>query len=129
MASYLRTVAGSPSSNANSDSPANDLGKRLVKWGLIIGVPTAVCVAAYLVYRQQQEQAKKSASRRPPSAKSLNAAAAAATSTGKSSGDAISAPETRVKTRLALAIDLKNDGNTLYRDQKFHEAIEAYTSQ
>ena len=126
MASYLRTVAGSSSSNANSDNPANDLGKRLVKWGLIIGVPTAVCVAAYLVYRQQQEQAKKSASRRPTSAKSLNAAAP---STVKSSGDAISTPETRVKTRLALAIDLKNDGNKLYRDQKFQEAIEAYTSQ
>jgi MFS superfamily sulfate permease-like transporter len=62
MASYLRTVAGSSSSNTSS----NDLGKRIAKWALIIGVPTAVCVAAYLVYRHQQEQAKKSATRRSP---------------------------------------------------------------
>lgn len=62
MASYLRSVAGSSSSSGNS----NDLGKRIAKWALIIGVPTAVCVAAYLVYRQQQEQAKKSAARRTP---------------------------------------------------------------
>jgi hypothetical protein len=59
MASYLRKIAGSSSSDANS----NDLGKRLAKWALIIGVPTAVCVAAYLVYRHQQQEAKKSLSR------------------------------------------------------------------
>lgn len=66
MASYLRTVAKSSSSNVNSSSPTTSLGKRLAKWALIIGVPTAVCVAAYLVYRQQQEQAKRSAARRSP---------------------------------------------------------------
>jgi len=27
-----------------------------------------------------------------------------------------------------LAIELKNEGNTRYREQKFSEAIEAYTS-
>jgi hypothetical protein len=54
---YLRTVTKSSPSSANSNSPINDFGKCLA---LIIGVPTAVCVAAYLVYRQQQEQAKKS---------------------------------------------------------------------
>lgn len=72
MASYLRTVAGGSSSNINSNSPTNDLGKRLAKWALIIGVPTAVCVAAYLVYRHQQEQAKKSATRRPSLPTPLN---------------------------------------------------------
>lgn len=66
MASYLRSIAKGSSSSGDSSNPANSLGKRLVKWGLIIGVPTAVCVAAYLVYRQQQEQAKKLASRRSP---------------------------------------------------------------
>lgn len=64
MASYLRTVATSSSSNINSTSPTNDLGKRIAKWALIIGVPTAVCVAAYLVYRHQQDQEKKSATTR-----------------------------------------------------------------
>jgi hypothetical protein len=64
MASYLRTVTGSSSSSGNSNSPTNDLGKRLAKWALIIGVPTAVCVAAYLIYRQQQEQSKRSTTRR-----------------------------------------------------------------
>ena len=62
MASYLRTIAANSSLNTGS----NDLGKRIAKWALIIGVPTAVCVAAYLVYRHQQEQAKKSAARRSP---------------------------------------------------------------
>jgi hypothetical protein len=64
MASILRAVSGSSSSSATSTSPANDLGKRLGKWALVIGLPTAVCVAAYLVYRQQQEQSKKLATRR-----------------------------------------------------------------
>ena len=77
MASYLRAVAGSSSSPTNS----NDLGKRIAKWALIIGVPTAVCVAAYLVYRQQQEQAKKSAARRPPIPGSVTAASGDATTT------------------------------------------------
>ena len=67
MSSILRAVTGSSSSNTiSSTSPANDLGKRLAKWVLVIGVPTAVCVAGYLVYRQQQEQAKKSVTRRSP---------------------------------------------------------------
>ena len=60
MTSILRAVA------TDSTSPVNEIGKRLTKWALVIGVPTAVCVAAYLVYRQQQDLAKKSASRRPP---------------------------------------------------------------
>ncbi len=85
MASYLRTLTGSSSSSANSNSPTNDFGKRLAKWALIIGVPTAVCVAAYLVYRQQQDQAKKSATRRPslptPLTKPSGNAAATTTTT------------------------------------------------
>jgi hypothetical protein len=72
MASYLRTITGSSSSDVNSNSPTNDLGKRIAKWALIIGVPTAVCVAAYLVYRQQQEQTKKSAPKRPSLPTPLN---------------------------------------------------------
>ena len=28
-----------------------------------------------------------------------------------------------------MAIELKNEGNIKYREQKFHEAIEAYTSK
>lgn len=65
MASYLRAVTrGSSSSESDSNIGTNELGKRLAKWALIIGVPTAVCVAAYLVYRQQ-EKAKKNLARRP----------------------------------------------------------------
>lgn len=56
MASYLRKVTETSSTTGNSNNPANDLGKRIAKWALIIGVPTAVCVAAYLVYRQKQKQ-------------------------------------------------------------------------
>jgi hypothetical protein len=97
MASYLRTVAGSSSSSANSESPTNELGKRLAKWALIIGVPTAVCVAAYLVYRQQQEQAKKSTARRPPLPTPLTSITSTTTlPTGKASGDTKSAGDTRV---------------------------------
>ncbi|CAF2104663.1 unnamed protein product [Rotaria magnacalcarata] len=117
MASYLRTVAKSSSSSTSADGPANSLGKRLVKWGLIIGVPTAVCVAAYLVYRQQQEQAKKSAARRSP----------LPTPMASVNEDTASGLENRTKSRLTVAIELKNEGNLKYRDQKFHEAIEAYT--
>ena len=60
MASYLRTLTANSSSNTNS----NDLGKRIAKWALIIGVPTAVCVAAYLVYRHRQDQDKRTVNRR-----------------------------------------------------------------
>lgn len=99
MASYLRTVAGGPTSGANSNNPTNDIGKRLAKWALIIGVPTAVCVAAYLVYRQQQEQAKKSAARRAPLPTPLNGAASttATTASGRAGGDAATSADNRVK--------------------------------
>ncbi|CAF2975576.1 unnamed protein product [Rotaria sp. Silwood2] len=117
MASYLRTVTGGSSSNTNSTIPTNTLGKRLVKWGLIIGVPTAVCVAAYLVYRQQQEQAKKSATRRSPLPTPLT----------KVNEDSTTTSENRLKNRLTVAMDLKNEGNLKYREQKYNEAIEAYT--
>ncbi|CAF0887963.1 unnamed protein product [Rotaria sp. Silwood1] len=117
MASYLRTVTGSSSSNTNATIPTNTLGKRLAKWALIIGVPTAVCVAAYLVYRQQQEQAKKSATRRSPLPTPLT----------KVNEDTTTTSENRLKNRLTLAIELKNEGNLKYREQKYHEAIEAYT--
>ncbi len=93
MASYLRTVIGSSSSNGNS----NDLGKRLAKWALIIGVPTAVCVAAYLVYRHQQEQAKKSATRRPPLPTPLT----------KPSGDTTTTMDTRPKVIIAFDISFQ----------------------
>jgi hypothetical protein len=33
------------------------------------------------------------------------------------------------QSRLALAIELKNEGNIKYREQKFTDAIEAYTSK
>lgn len=87
MASYLRSVSGSSSSTTSSNSPTTGLGKRLAKWALIIGVPTAVCVAAYLVYRQQQEQAKKSATRRPP----------LSTTTTQVNEDTVTTPENRLK--------------------------------
>ncbi|UJR21224.1 hypothetical protein I4U23_024320 [Adineta vaga] len=115
MASYLRTVAASSSSTTNSNNPANDLGKRIAKWALIIGVPTAVCVAAYLVYRQQQKQDKTSTTRRSPLPTPLS----------KAAGDATL--DNRPKNRLALAIDLKNEGNVKYREQKFNDAIDFYT--
>ena len=96
MASILRAVAGSSSSDMNSTNPANDIGKRLAKWALVIGVPTAVCVAAYLVYRQQQDQAKKSATRRS----SLPTPLSSITSTTKAGGDAVSASENRPKVGI-----------------------------
>ncbi|CAF2814599.1 unnamed protein product [Rotaria sp. Silwood2] len=129
MASILRAVSGSSSSSVNKSIPTNDLGKRLAKWALVIGVPTAVCVAAYLVYRQQQDQAKKSATRRsslPTSLTNLTETTTTSSST-KAGGDAISTSENRTKNRLAVAIELKNEGNTKYREHKFDEAIEAYT--
>ena len=102
MASYLRTVAGSSSSNANSNSPTNDLGKRLAKWTLVIVVPTAVCVAAYLVYRQQQDQAKKSATRRLPIPTPLTSITGTtiASSATKAGGDASSTADSRPKVRV-----------------------------
>ncbi len=102
MASILRAVATSSSSSTDSTSPVNDIGKRLAKWALVIGVPTAVCVAAYLVYRQQQDQAKKSATR----CSSLSTPLTSITSTTitssvtKAGGDAVSASENRVKVRI-----------------------------
>jgi hypothetical protein len=33
------------------------------------------------------------------------------------------------QSRLAIAIELKNEGNIKYREQKFHDALEAYTSK
>ena len=33
------------------------------------------------------------------------------------------------QTPLTLAIELKNEGNIKYREQKFDEATEAYTSK
>jgi len=112
MSAFLRTIATNSSSNGNT----NDLGKRIAKWALIIGVPTAVCVAAYLVYRQQQEQAKRSAGSRSPLPTPLT----------KTTSDSTTV-DSRPKNRLTLAIELKNEGNTRYREQKFSEAIEAYT--
>ncbi len=88
MASYLRTVVASSSSNTSS----NDLGKRIAKWALIIGVPTAVCVAAYLVYRHQQEQAKKSATRRSPLPTPL----------AKSNGDTTTTTDQRPKVIIMI---------------------------
>ena len=97
MASYLRTLTGSSSSNVDSNTPANDLGKRIAKWALIIGVPTAVCVAAYLVYRQQQEQAKKSAPKRPSLPTPLN----------KTNGDTTTTTDHRPKVIIKLDFQLK----------------------
>ncbi len=102
MASILRAVASSSSSSTDSTSPVNDIGKSLAKWALVIGVPTTVCVAAYLVYRQQQDQAKKSATRRS----SLPTPLASITSTTitssvtKAGGDAASTSENQVKVKL-----------------------------
>ncbi|CAF1231209.1 unnamed protein product [Adineta steineri] len=117
MASYLRTVAGSSPSSVNSNSPTNDLGKRIAKWALIIGVPTAVCVAAYLVYRQQQDQAKKTANRQ----------SSLPTPLSNTSGNTTNTLENRPKDRLTLAMELKNEGNIKYREHKFDEAIDYYT--
>lgn len=102
MASILRAVAGSSSSDMNSTNPANDIGKRLAKWALVIGVPTAVCVAAYLVYRQQQDQAKKSATRRSPLPTPLSSITSTTipSSTTKAGGDAVSTSENRSKVGI-----------------------------
>jgi hypothetical protein len=99
MASILRAVTSSSSSGIDSTNPANDIGKRLAKWTLVIGVPTAVCVAAYLVYRQQQDQAKKSATRRLPIPTPLTSITGTtiASSATKAGGDAISTSDNRPK--------------------------------
>ncbi|CAF1273016.1 unnamed protein product [Adineta ricciae] len=129
MASILRAVASSSSSSIDSTNPTNDIGKRLAKWALVIGVPTAVCVAAYLVYRQQQDLAKKSATRRSPlptPLTSITGTTIQPTPT-KAAGDTLSSPNNQTKNRLTLAIELKNEGNIKYRENKFNEAIDAYT--
>ncbi|UJR28259.1 hypothetical protein I4U23_009509 [Adineta vaga] len=129
MASILRVVANSSTSGFDSANPVNDIGKRLAKWALVIGVPTAVCVSAYLVYRQQQDLAKKSATRRSPlptPLTSITGTTILPTST-KANGDTLSLSNNRTKSRLTLAIELKNEGNIKYRENKFNEAIEAYS--
>ena len=106
MASILRAVASSSSSNIDSTNPANDISKRLAKWALVIGVPTAVCVAAYLVYRQQQDLAKKSAARRSPlptSLTSITGTTIQPTST-KSAGDTLSSSNNQTKVTIQLAL-------------------------
>lgn len=122
MAAILRAVTSSSSSGGDSASPVNDIGKRLAKWALVIGVPTAVCVAAYLVYRQQQEQTKKSATR----CSSLQTTLTSLTSTTVPS-DVKSTSDNRIKNRLTLAIELKNEGNMKYRENNYLEAIELYS--
>jgi hypothetical protein len=72
----------------------NEIGNRFAKWALVIGVPTAVCVAAYLVYRQQQDLAKKSATRRLPLPTPLTNITSSVT---KAAGDA---SDNRVKVRM-----------------------------
>ena len=69
------------------------------EWALVIGVPTAVCFAAYLVYRQQQDQAKKSATRRSPLPTPLTSITSTTipSSLTKAGGDAASTSENRVK--------------------------------
>jgi hypothetical protein len=114
MASILRTVAGSSSSNGSSNSPTNDLGKRLAKWALIIGVPTAVCVAAYLVYRQQQEQAKRSTTRRSSLPTPLSSITSTTTTTTKANGDTTITSENRVKVKVELIFVIKK-GTILFR--------------
>jgi hypothetical protein len=114
MASILRTVAGSSSSNGSSNSPTNDLGKRLAKWALIIGVPTAVCVAAYLVYRQQQEQAKRSTTRRSSLPTPLSSITSTTTTTTKANGDTTITSENRVKVKVELIFVIKKS-NILFR--------------
>ena len=99
MASLLRAVSGSSSSTVNSSSPTHDISKRLAKWALVIGVPTAVCVAAYLVYRQQQDPAKKSATRRstlPTSVTNMTGTSIMSSAT-KANGDGVSMFENRIK--------------------------------
>ena len=94
MASYLRAMSTKPTSGGSADGSANDLGKRLAKWALIIGVPTAVCVAAYLYYRQQ-EKTKRNASRRPTTLP--NIAGSESPTKNKAGGDRTTVPETRTK--------------------------------
>ncbi len=104
MASILRAVASSSSSTTDSSSPVNDIGKRLAKWALVIGVPTAVCVAAYLVYRQQQDQAKKSATRCSslPTPLTSITSTTITSSVTKAGGDAVLTSENRVKVRITF---------------------------
>ena len=106
MASILRAVASSSSSSIDSANPANDISKRLAKWALVIGVPTAVCVAAYLVYRQQQDLAKKSATRRSPlptPLTSITGTTIQPTPT-KAAGDTLSSSNNRTKVTTQLTM-------------------------
>lgn len=103
MTSILRAVASTSSSTADSTNPVNEIGKRLTKWALVIGVPTAVCVAAYVVYRQQQDLAKKSATRRPPLPTPLSGITSATVTSlaSKTGGDTIANP-VKVRTLFFL---------------------------
>lgn len=94
MSSILRLFAHSSSSINDSTNPVNDIGKRLAKWALVIGVPTTVCVAAYLVYRQQQDQAKKSAPLTSITSATISS------SVTKAGGDATSTSENQIKVRI-----------------------------
>ncbi|CAF2232922.1 unnamed protein product [Rotaria magnacalcarata] len=125
MASMLRAVSGISSSSTNISSSISDLGKRLAKWALILGVPTAVFVAACLVYRQQS---KISTTRCSSVSKPLTDLTTTITSSSsQAGGDATSRSTDPTHDRVALAIEFKTRGNVKYREKKFNEAIEAYT--
>ncbi|CAF4687618.1 unnamed protein product, partial [Rotaria socialis] len=127
MASMLRAISGISSSSTNISSSTSDLGKRLVKWALILGVPTVVCVGACLVYRQQS---KKSTTRRSSVSTPLTDLTTTMTpSSSQAGGDAASRSTNPTNNRVVLAIEFKTQGNVKYREKKFNEAIEAYTSK
>ncbi|CAF4355704.1 unnamed protein product, partial [Adineta steineri] len=72
-------------------------------------------------------QAKKSATRRSPLPTPLTSITGTTIPSTKAGGDALSTSDNRTKNRLTLAIELKNEGNIKYRENKFNEAIVAYT--
>ncbi|CAF4884153.1 unnamed protein product, partial [Rotaria socialis] len=50
-------------------------------------------------------------------------------SSSQAGGDAASRSTNPTNNRVVLAIEFKTQGNVKYREKKFNEAIEAYTSK
>ncbi|CAF4015102.1 unnamed protein product [Didymodactylos carnosus] len=106
------------------ESDASDLGEKIVKYALVIGISTAVCFGAYLIYKQQQKPKQQN------KADTNERTTAKTTTTTIGSGDGhtiLKSNENIKKSKLDESIELKNEGNAKYRDKKFVEAIAYYT--
>ncbi|CAF0733456.1 unnamed protein product [Didymodactylos carnosus] len=104
------------------ESDTSDLGKKIVKYALFIGIPAVVC---YLIYKQQQKSKQQGDGDKK---RSTITSTTTTTTIRNDEGDTTLASSTKLKDiKLEEAIQLKNEGNTKYHDKKFAEAIEYYT--